>query len=261
VSCTHRRARAALLALALVLVASGCARSPAPSGAPPLGTAARDAGDRATTRDRAVPDPADGRALAALAVKDVGVRDRPGGRVVRIFPARLPWGDPAAFGVTGGPVGASGTTWYRLLLPSRPNGSIGWVPAGQIRIVPVTAAARVDLSRRVLTLERDGRPVASFSVVVGAPGTPTPTGSFFVSLKLRPPRLDPLYGSVALGLSAWSGVLDQFGTGDGQIALHGTADLSSLGSARSHGCIRLGERELGLLDRLLPLGARVTIVP
>jgi lipoprotein-anchoring transpeptidase ErfK/SrfK len=199
--------------------------------------------------------------LAALAVKDVGARDRPGGRVMRIFPARLPWGDPAAFAVAGGPVEASGTAWYKLGLPSRPNGSTGWVPAAQVRIVPVAAAARIDLSRRVLTLEREGRAVASFSVVVGAPGTPTPTGSFFVSLKLRPPRLEPLYGSVALGLSAWSDVLDQFGTGDGQIALHGTADVSSLGSARSHGCVRLGERDLGLLDRLLSLGARVTVVP
>ena len=48
-----------------------------------------------------------------------------------------------------------------------------------------------------------------------------------------------MYGAWALGLSGYSDVLDHFGTGDGQIALHGTANPDNLGTAVSHGCVRV----------------------
>jgi lipoprotein-anchoring transpeptidase ErfK/SrfK len=54
-------------------------------------------------------------------------------------------------------------------------------------------------------------------------------------------------------------VLDQFGTGDGQIALHGTRDPTGLGRALSHGCVRLHDRSVTMLAALLPLGTPVTI--
>jgi lipoprotein-anchoring transpeptidase ErfK/SrfK len=82
----------------------------------------------------------------------------------------------------------------------------------------------VDLSARRHTLYDGADAVRTFPVAVGQPGTPTPTGRFFVTVRLRPPQISAVYGAWALGLSAYSEVLDQFGTGDGQIALHGTAN-------------------------------------
>jgi len=62
-----------------------------------------------------------------------------------------------------------------------------------------------------------------------------------------------------LGLSGYSEVLEQFGTGDGQIALHGTADLSDLGNQVSNGCVRLDNQAIIGLAETLPLGTPVTI--
>jgi lipoprotein-anchoring transpeptidase ErfK/SrfK len=47
---------------------------------------------------------------------------------------------------------------------------------------------------------------------------------------------------VGTGAVGYSDVLEQFGTGDGQIALHGTADLGDLGQEVSNGCVRMTTR-------------------
>src|SRR5919108_666346 len=96
-----------------------------------------------------------------------------------------------------------------------------------------------------------GQRIPTVPVAVGAEDTPTPTGDFSLTAKLRPPRISPVFGSWALALSAWSDVLDQFGTGDGQIALHGTRRVASLGQAVSHGCVRLDDRAIIELAELL----------
>ena len=152
-----------------------------------------------------------------------------------------------------------GQLWYRVLLPKRPNGSTGWVRADQVRAAPRSYSAEVDLSARRLTLYKDADTVGTFPVAIGQSGTPTPTGRFFVTVKLHPPQISAVYGAWALGLSAYSEVFDQFGTGDGQIALHGTNNGSELGQAVSHGCVRLANASISMLARLLPPGSPVDI--
>jgi lipoprotein-anchoring transpeptidase ErfK/SrfK len=243
-----------LLALALALSAAGCGPpSPSPaSEAPPERPAA-------TSADRSPVPPAPGAVQSALAVKDLSIWSRPGGgELVAVFPAKQPWGDPTAFLIRG-QAERDGTTWYRVLLPRRPNGSTGWVEGGQVRVVQLDHRVAVNLGRRELLVLRGDRVERRFPVAVGAEGTPTPTGDFYLTAKLRPPRISAAYGSWALALSAWSTVLDQFGTGDGQIALHGTRSLATLGKAVSHGCVRLDDRAVVELAELLPLGSPVTI--
>jgi lipoprotein-anchoring transpeptidase ErfK/SrfK len=120
-------------------------------------------------------------------------------------------------------------------------------------------SAQVDLSARRLKLYQGAKAVHTFPVAIGQPDTPTPTGRFFVTVKLRPPQILWVYGAWALGLSAYSEVFDQFGTGDGQIAVHGTNDGSELGQAVSHGCVRLSNPSISTLASLLPLGSPVDI--
>ncbi len=200
------------------------------------------------------------RAQAAWATRDVGVWSEPGGgELTGTFAARQPWGDPTVFLVLERRAAQPGGTWYRVLLPRRPNGSTGWIRGDRVRLVSLAYQVEVDLAARSLRLFRDGRLVGRFPVAIGAPATPTPTGRFFVAIKLRPPQISPVFGAWALGLSGYSDVLDQFGTGDGQIALHGTADVSVLGRAVSHGCVRLDNRAITTLAALLPLGSPVTI--
>jgi lipoprotein-anchoring transpeptidase ErfK/SrfK len=149
--------------------------------------------------------------------------------------------------------------WVRVLLPKRPNGATGWIRRSQVRLVPLERRVEVDLSARRLTMYEHGRAVRRWQVAVGRPSKPTPTGQFYVTVKLRPPQISPVYGAWALALSGFSNVLDQFGTGDGQIALHGTSNTAEIGQAVSHGCVRLDNRAITTLAELLPLGTPVTI--
>jgi lipoprotein-anchoring transpeptidase ErfK/SrfK len=253
-----RRLLAALVCT--IALAAGCSRERAeptpPAPQPPQAPAVT-----------APPAPADGpvslgaaAAYAAVARGDVTVRARPAAsaRSVAEFPAKLPWGTPTPFLVLQARR-VDGGLWYRVLLPKRPNESSGWVPASQVRASPRGHSAEVDLSSRRLTLYDGTDAVRTFPVAIGQPGTPTPTGRFFVTVRLRPPQISAVYGAWALGLSAYSEVLDQFGTGDGQIALHGTGDPSQLGQAVSHGCVRLSNASISALAARLPAGSPVEI--
>jgi lipoprotein-anchoring transpeptidase ErfK/SrfK len=66
------------------------------------------------------------------------------------------------------------------------------------------------------------------------------------------------YGSFALGLSAHSDTLSEFGSGDGQIGIHGTNEPASLGKAVSHGCVRVPDSMAARLPEV-PLGTPVVI--
>jgi len=188
----------------------------------------------------------------------VTVRTSPGGDQFDLIRARRPWGTPTPFLVREARR-VGGHLWYRVLLPRRPNDSSGWVSASQVHAVPRHYRIDVDLSERRLTLFKDGRAARSFPVAIGQPGTPTPTGRFFITEELHPPQISTVYGAWALGLSAYSEVLDQFGTGDGQIALHGTANRGELGRAVSHGCVRLDNPSISMLADLLDPGSPVDI--
>jgi lipoprotein-anchoring transpeptidase ErfK/SrfK len=255
-----RRALAALACL-VALAAAGCSRGTG-TGRPPPAASPRTVPAPAVTTPAATDGPVslgDATAYAAIARGDVIVRSRPaGGRNLGLLPAELPWGTPTPFLVREARR-VGGKLWYRVLLPRRPNESSGWVRADQVRTAAREYSAEVDLLARRLTLYKGGDAVRTFPVAIGQPGTPTPTGRFFVTVKLRPPQISQVYGAWALGLSAYSEVFDQFGTGDGQIALHGTNDGSELGQAVSHGCVRLSNPSISTLAGLLPPGSPVDI--
>jgi lipoprotein-anchoring transpeptidase ErfK/SrfK len=244
---------AVLLAALPVLV--GCERSAA-SGPDVASTTAAPARPQ-PGRFRLGPAPS----YMAVAATDLAAHAKPGdgSRVVGLFPQTTPWGSPTAFLVTQAYRNAAGATWLRVLLPRRPNGSVGWIRGDQVRVRPVADALEVDLSARTVRLLRDGRTQRSWPVGIGRPFTPTPTGRFYLTVKLRPPQISAVYGAWALGLSGYSEVLEQFGTGDGQIALHGTANQSDLGNQVSNGCVRLANQAITTLAKTLPLGTPVTI--
>jgi lipoprotein-anchoring transpeptidase ErfK/SrfK len=249
--------------LAAVLALAGCGgpdRDPPPPLDPAAGPAAPTTTTRATPKAGEV-RLGDAPAYVALAVQDVTVRSRPrSGEVIAVFPQELPWGSPTPFLISEARRTAAGDTWLKVLLPRRPNGSSGWVRRDQVRIRPITREVVVDLSSRTASLLEDRHKVRSFRVGVGTAGTPTPTGRFYVTVKLRPPQVSAAaYGAWALGLSGYSEVHQSFGTGDGQIALHGTYKPWLLGRPVSNGCVRMDNATITLLAETLPLGSPVTI--
>jgi lipoprotein-anchoring transpeptidase ErfK/SrfK len=149
--------------------------------------------------------------------------------------------------------------WLRVRLPGRPDGHSGWISANRTRAASTPWRIRVALdSRRVLVLDQ-GRLVRRFPAIIGKPSTPTPRGSFFVEEALRL-RSREAGAPFALATSARSNVLQEFDGGPGHIALHGTGNLTgALGTAVSHGCVRLGNRAIAWLASRIGPGVPVTI--
>jgi hypothetical protein len=143
--------------------------------------------------------------------------------------------------------------WVRVRLPWRPNDASGWLAADQVRLEPTAWSIVVSRARRTLTVDRGGVAVERASVVIGAPGTPTPTGLFAV-IGAWPSPPSSFFGAWILTLTAHSNVLRRFDGGNGRTGIHGRGGaslLDPLGSALSHGCIRLANRAIRLLVRAI----------
>ena len=151
----------------------------------------------------------------------------------------------------------SGRCWVQVRLPWRPNDASGWVDATQVILRPTTWRIVVSTAGRSLSVFRRGRLVRRVQVVVGAPGTPTPVGLFStIGAWASPP--DAFLGSWILPLTAHSDVLQQFDGGDGTVGIHGRGGaslLDPLGSARSHGCVRVDNSSIDWLVGSIGSGA------
>ncbi|MEA2192060.1 MAG: hypothetical protein QOI73_2181 [Solirubrobacteraceae bacterium] len=113
---------------------------------------------------------------------------------------------------------------------------------------------------KVRVFER-GKMIKTYTVAVGSPQYPTPTGQFVVqTMQKNPPWNVPN--------SAWAGSMagESIPGGDprnplvarwigfnGSVGFHGTASAGSLGSAASHGCIRMAPSDvIDLFERVRP---------
>ena len=149
--------------------------------------------------------------------------------------------------------------WVKVLLPIRPNGSSGWVKKEQVRISSTDYYILLGLAAHRITVFNGSSVILDDRIGLGAGGTPTPTGLFFIKELLKPPNPAGAYGPYAYGLSGFSEVLFNFGGGPGALGLHGTNDPSSLGRNVSHGCIRMSNSGITRLAKMLPLGVPVQI--
>ena len=148
-------------------------------------------------------------------------------------------------------------SWIHVRLPGRPNGHAGWISADHTRRTYTDWRVSIRLSTRRVTVFHRGRVEGRFRAVVGRASTPTPRGHFFVEEAVALSRLG---GPFALAISARSNIYQQFAGGPGQVALHGTTGLTgALGTAVSHGCIRLSRRAITWLARRTGPGVPLTI--
>lgn len=149
--------------------------------------------------------------------------------------------------------------WLKVLLPTRPNGSSGWIRKSDVTIENHDYRMVLELGAHKLTVFKGKDLWFEGPVGLGANGTPTPTGLFYTTELLIPPPDQPFYGAYAYGLSAHSEVLDQFLGGDGQVGIHGTNDPSSVGRNVSNGCIRMTNENITKLAESLPIGVPVEV--
>lgn len=225
---------------------------PAADKAPPANLAELKLSSTDTTVNGAPRDPAPEQPPTGTVVhpkKVVPLRVEPNGEAF----AKLA---PEHFGDAWFPVVERQTGWLRVLLPSRPNGSTGWVRVSQVQSRQTTSLVRVRVGSRQLELVEDGDVTGTWPVAVGAPDTPTPTGRTFILGQLVDSQQS--YSPVILPLGTHSQTLDSYGGGPGTVALHGWTDTSVFGQAVSHGCVRVPADALERL-RSLPLGTPVLI--
>ncbi len=264
---TVRRRRAAVTAVAALAVVAaggvvtGCSGGggPTASGAP--SSEATVAALPAVTvssgpSSRAVSVPASTQ-LATVRVTSPRYSG-PGQRGIGTVPAS--WeGRPSVLPVLGTAPG-----WVQVRLAQRPNGSIAWLPARDVKLSSTPYVIVVDLATTRLSLFKHGRRVFSAPAGVGTVSDPTPPGGYFIAFVEQPPQPNLGYGPFIVVTSAHSPeIADWEGSGDAVIGIHGPlgedSEIGTIGARISHGCIRLHDTALEKLSRL-PAGTPIDIV-
>jgi L,D-transpeptidase catalytic domain len=237
---TPRLASAAALAAIIAIVAGAPARAAAPTPVPL-------SDERTVTR-------------WAHAVLRAGAFAEPSSHARRVGRLRLLTEDgyPEVYPALAGVTDEQGETWLQIRLPQRPNNVTGWVrrsALGEFHVVHTQLV--VDREALRVTLYDHGSRRFRAPVGIGAPGTPTPAGSFWIREKFHVER-DPLYGTRAMGTAAYSNALTDW-PGGGVVGLHGTNAPGLIPGRPSHGCIRLRNRAIERLYRLVPIGTPLRI--
>jgi hypothetical protein len=182
----------------------------------------------------------------------------PGGRAFARFGRLNVNGVPTVFAALEAVMGARcRAAWYRVQLPLKPNGVMGYVRARDVNLRVVRSRVVIDLSRRTVRVYSRGRHALTTKAAIGAAATPTPLGRFYINQRFRADPEGP-YGWAAIGISAFSEVLIGWPQG-GPVAIHGTNRPSLLGLRVSNGCIRISNAAVQTLWRLAPTGTPVLI--
>ena len=167
-------------------------------------------------------------------------------------------GFPEVYLLLAGRRDAHGAMWIRLRLPQRPNGVTAWVrrrALGEFNLVHTRLV--VDREALHVTLYDRGRRRFRAPVGIGAPGTPTPAGSFWIRERFHVSD-NPLYGTRAMGTAAYSNALTDW-PGGGVVGLHGTSEPDLIPGRPSHGCVRLRNEDIERLYRRTPIGTPLLI--
>jgi len=188
------------------------------------------------------------------------VYSRPTGKARRV--AKLHWLTedrlPEVYLVLSEWVDERRDTWAKIRVPKRPNGTTGWVRRENLRQYErVTTMLEIDKRKRRATLYRAGRKIWQAGVGIGAPGTETPSGRFYVREKFHV-RGTPVYGPRAIGTSAYAPTLSDW-PGGGVVGIHGTNAPGLIPGKVSHGCIRVRNAAIMRLYRLITRGTPIWI--
>jgi len=153
-------------------------------------------------------------------------------------------------------MGTDHRLWYKISVPMRPNGTMGWIPASTVQLAPTVAQIEVHRQSRTIDLYWHGDHVWHAIVAVGAPGMETPLGHYYVAARFVPYD-DPFLGVFGVETSGYSRLSEW--PGGGWFGIHGTDMPQLLGQAVSHGCIRVSNLTATKLRQYAPLGTPIAI--
>lgn len=192
------------------------------------------------------PPSRDGGSYSARLVAPARATSEPGGgRTITRLDTATSWsGHPQSLLILKSRT-VDGKEWLKVLLPIRPTGSKGWIRRDKVHIRFSELWIEIKKKNRRLIAYKHGKRIRRYRIVIGARGTPTPAGLSAVYERNRQPDPDDFLGPWALPLTSLSRTLKNYGGGPGRIAMHGRGGESlsdPLGSAASHGCIRVPNR-------------------
>jgi lipoprotein-anchoring transpeptidase ErfK/SrfK len=133
-------------------------------------------------------------------------------------------------------------------------------PTATVQAAPVSKRVIVvSLEDKKLALVEDGQVKKVYTVAVGKPSTPSPTGTFTIARRVKNPTYSHNGKTVLAGPgnpvgTRWMG-LSVKGYG-----IHGTNEPKSIGKAASHGCIRMAKKDLEEMYEMVSVGDTVELV-
>jgi len=154
------------------------------------------------------------------------------------------------------PVIAEQPGWVQVLLPSRPNGSAGWLLAEDLDRAVTPYLVRIHLRSFSMELFREGVLLGTWTIGIGKTSAPTPPGRTFLLGSFSDYK--QRYSPVILPLGTHSPTLDSFGGGPGTVAIHTWPTDEVFGTRSSDGCIRVPKDALDQLTEV-PLGTIVLV--
>lgn len=155
---------------------------------------------------------------------------------------------------------ARGREWVKLRIPGRPNGRTGWVQGGALGSLHLTHdLVVVNREQRQMYFYSRGHQIWSAPVGVGKPGTPTPTGHFWIDERFKVTDPGSGYYPYAFGTTDYSTLSGW--PGGGVVGIHGPYyDPQGIPGYISHGCIRLHVSDDFWLAARLQLGTPLHVI-
>ncbi|WP_066378623.1 MULTISPECIES: L,D-transpeptidase [unclassified Anabaena] len=149
---------------------------------------------------------------------------------------------------------------------AQPQSILGYIFPQQRSSAPSKNSHRqvvVDLSDRRTYVYAGDIVIASYPVAIGKEGWETPTGSFQIQHMQHDPiwqhpitgKIFPAGADSPLG-ARWIGF---WSDGRNEIGFHGTPDVHLLGTAISHGCLRMRNSDVRLLYDQVAIGTTVVV--
>lgn len=123
---------------------------------------------------------------------------------------------------------------------------------------------KINLRKRQVTVYQGKNLIKSYPIAVGRRGWETPVGSFRVrDMLVNPTWIHPKTGKAIPGGDAqnplgnyWIGF---WTNGKDWVGFHGTPNPETVGTAASHGCIRMYNQDIEELFQLVSVGTPVTV--
>ena len=148
--------------------------------------------------------------------------------------------------------------YYHVMLPTRPNGSKGWIKKSDVSTYRTPYRVVISVSEKRLAVYEGDLLIIAANIAVGKPNTPTPTGDFYVYwVRSTSARQKAGWGDYVIGLSGFG---NNSTYGEGRVGIHGTDNASTIGTPASAGCVRVTNQVIRQMKSTLYLGTPVTIV-